>query len=162
VVVKFTVLIVFGMRAALRTPLRASDFDPAAVFRHNPNGFFLSQFSKRNLSSTSSLRSPAFTQSPLRGIFRHHSHARPSFRTCPSSRFYSTKTPTLPEEVESRDNRSGHSGSQQSQRRILKYAIIAGVVGAAAVTLSDDARHLYRAAQRTGRVVGTLAVCINE
>jgi aarF domain-containing kinase len=42
------------------------------------------------------------------------------------------------------------------------YAIITGIVGAAAVTLSDDARHLYRAAQRTGRVVGTLAVCINE
>ncbi|RHZ54096.1 uncharacterized protein CDV56_105079 [Aspergillus thermomutatus] len=50
----------------------------------------------------------------------------------------------------------------RSQRRILKYAIIAGVVGAAAVTLSDDAQHLYRAAQRTGRVVGTLAVCIND
>ncbi|KAF4274742.1 hypothetical protein CNMCM8812_004289 [Aspergillus fumigatus] len=26
----------------------------------------------------------------------------------------------------------------------------------------DDVRHLYRAAQRTGRVVGTLAVCIND
>jgi aarF domain-containing kinase len=94
--------------------------------------------------------------------FRHHSHAPLSFRTCPSSPSYSTKTTTLPDEVESRDNRSDHSGSQQSRRRILKYAIIAGVAGAAAVTLSDDARHLYRAAQRTGRVVGTLAVCINE
>lgn len=161
-VVKFTVLIVFGMRVALRTPLRASDFDPAAVFRYNPNGFFLSQASKRNYSSTSSLRSPASIQSSWRGISRHHSHARSSFRTCPSSRFYSTKTPILPEDIKSRDNRSGHSGSQRSRRRLLKYAIIAGVVGATTVTLSDDVRHLYRAAQRTGRVVGTLAVCIND
>lgn len=161
-VVKFTVLIVFGMRVALRTPLRASDFDPAAVFRYNPNGFFLSQASKRNYSSTSSLRSPASIQSSWRGISRHHSHARSSFRTCSSSRFYSTKTPILPEDIKSRDNRSGHSGSQRSRRRLLKYAIIAGVVGATTVTLSDDVRHLYRAAQRTGRVVGTLAVCINE
>ncbi|GAQ07840.1 cytokinesis protein sepH [Aspergillus lentulus] len=158
----FTVLIVFGMRAALRNPLRASDFDPAALFRYNPNRFFLSQSSKRNHSSASSLRSPIFFQTPLRGTCQHHSHARPSFRTCPSSRYYSTKSPTLPEEVESRDNRSDHSSSQESRTRILKYAIIAGVAGAAAVTLSDDAQHIYRAAQRTGRVVGTLAVCIND
>jgi aarF domain-containing kinase len=150
------------MGAALRTPLRASDFDPAAVFRYKPNGVFFSRFMKYNYSSPSSLRSATFARSSLEGVFRHHSHSRSSFRTCPSSQFYSTKTPTLPEEVESRDNRSGHSGSQWSRRRILKYAVIAGVAGAAAVTLSDDAKHLYRAAQRTGRVVGTLAVCINE
>ncbi|KAA8649164.1 hypothetical protein EYZ11_012825 [Aspergillus tanneri] len=34
------------------------------------------------------------------------------------------------------------------------------VIGA--VAFSDDAQHLYRAAQRTGRVVSTLAVCIND
>jgi aarF domain-containing kinase len=37
-----------------------------------------------------------------------------------------------------------------------------GVTATAAVAFGDDVRHAYGAFERTGRVVGTLAVCINE
>lgn len=45
---------------------------------------------------------------------------------------------------------------------MLKYLIVLGVLGVGAVTFSDEFQHAYRAAARSGRVVGTLAVCINE
>ena len=35
-------------------------------------------------------------------------------------------------------------------------------VATAATTLSDDAQHVWSAARRTGRVVATLFVCLNE
>jgi hypothetical protein len=39
----------------------------------------------------------------------------------------------------------------------------AGVgIAATAVAFNDDAKHIAGAAQRTGRVVSTLAFCINE
>ena len=37
-----------------------------------------------------------------------------------------------------------------------------GTLGAAAFAFSDDVKHGYAAAARTGRVVSTLAVCMNE
>ena len=37
-----------------------------------------------------------------------------------------------------------------------------GAAGVGALTLTDDVKHTYKAIERTGRVVGTLAVCINE
>jgi aarF domain-containing kinase len=39
---------------------------------------------------------------------------------------------------------------------------IVGLLGVGAVTLSPNAKHAYEAAKRSGRVAGTLAVCINE
>lgn len=35
-------------------------------------------------------------------------------------------------------------------------------IAATAIAFNDDAKHIYVGAQRTGRVVGTLAVNINE
>ena len=46
--------------------------------------------------------------------------------------------------------------------RVLLAAGSALGVSTAAVAFGDDVRHAYGAAERTGRVVGTLAVCINE
>lgn len=46
-------------------------------------------------------------------------------------------------------------------RRIL-LASTGGVVAASVVAFSDDAKHAVTAVQRTGRVVSTLAVCIND
>lgn len=37
-----------------------------------------------------------------------------------------------------------------------------GTVGAGALFFTDEIKHGYAAAERTGRVVSTLAVCINE
>jgi aarF domain-containing kinase len=54
------------------------------------------------------------------------------------------------------------SGTGKPGKKWIKYGVIGGVILVGAVTFSSDAKHLYRAAERTGRVVGTLAVCINE
>ena len=64
---------------------------------------------------------------------------------------------------------SGATGTGQQARRstgngnkTLKYAIVGGALGAGTILYWDDVQHLYRATSRTGRVVGALAVCINE
>ncbi|KAG8622778.1 hypothetical protein KVT40_009289 [Elsinoe batatas] len=47
-------------------------------------------------------------------------------------------------------------------RRLLYTAAGTIAVGAVAVYTSEEARHLYQAAQRSGRVVTTLFLCIND
>jgi aarF domain-containing kinase len=37
-----------------------------------------------------------------------------------------------------------------------------GVAGVGALAFTDDVKHAYEAFERTGRVMGTLALCINE
>ncbi|KAF2155587.1 ubiquinone biosynthesis protein [Myriangium duriaei CBS 260.36] len=57
------------------------------------------------------------------------------------------------------------AANQKSSTRSKRFLYTAGgllVVGAAAVSLSDQARHLYRGAQRSGRVVTTLYLCIQD
>lgn len=54
------------------------------------------------------------------------------------------------------------SGTDQSNRKTIKYVVIGGTLLVGAVVFSDDVQHFYRAAARTGRVVSALAVCINE
>ena len=46
-------------------------------------------------------------------------------------------------------------------RRVI-LAATTGTLGVAALAFSDDIKHSYKAVERTGRVVGTLFVCINE
>jgi aarF domain-containing kinase len=41
-------------------------------------------------------------------------------------------------------------------------AATTGALGVTALAFTDDVKHSYRAVERTGRVVGTLFVCINE
>jgi hypothetical protein len=50
----------------------------------------------------------------------------------------------------------------KKKRRILVATASGGTVLAGVFALNDDARHIAGAAQRTGRVVSTLFVCINE
>ncbi len=56
---------------------------------------------------------------------------------------------------------SGSSKTRRPRRALVATATGAGVL-AAMVAVSDDAKHYAEAVQRTGRVVGTLAVCIDE
>jgi aarF domain-containing kinase len=58
--------------------------------------------------------------------------------------------------------RSRGVGRQGKQRRVILAATTGGALGAAAVTFADDVKHGYEAAERTGRVVSTLFVNINE
>jgi aarF domain-containing kinase len=52
--------------------------------------------------------------------------------------------------------------SSPANRNYFKYLVILGLLGGGAFAFSDDVKHIYGAVRRSGRVVGTLAVCINE
>ena len=54
------------------------------------------------------------------------------------------------------------AGGKKRARRALQYATAGGTLGVAALAFSDDIKHGYIAAERTGRVMTTFAVCINE
>lgn len=53
-------------------------------------------------------------------------------------------------------------GKSSKRRRRLLIAGGGIVIGAAAVTINDDAKHAYIAAQRSYRVLGTLVLNIKE
>ncbi|KAL4921194.1 ABC1 family-domain-containing protein [Aspergillus aurantiobrunneus] len=138
------------MRVALRTPLRALGFDPALVTRYT------SRYAPRELSlwnthalpcrlTSSSTRSSTATSAPR-----------------DSRAPFSTKTFHLSGPQQAVGGQGTQSGTGRAGKRWIKYGIIGGATVVGAVTFSEDARHIYRAAERTGRVVGTLAVCIND
>lgn len=57
------------------------------------------------------------------------------------------------------------SSSKQSirpKRRRVVLAAAGGALALSALPFGDDAKHAYNAVERTGRVVSTLAVCMNE
>jgi aarF domain-containing kinase len=58
-------------------------------------------------------------------------------------------------------SRAGRIPNTKKRGRIV-LAATTGTLGLTALTFSDDVKHSYRAMERTGRVVGTLFVCINE
>jgi aarF domain-containing kinase len=55
---------------------------------------------------------------------------------------------------------AGRSRRSPNRRVLLAAATVA--LGATAAAFTDDVKHAYNAVERTGRVVSTLAVCINE
>jgi aarF domain-containing kinase len=58
---------------------------------------------------------------------------------------------------------NGTFKSARSRKRgTVLVAAAGGALGVTAVAFTDDVRHAYEAVERTGRVVSTLAVCINE
>lgn len=65
-------------------------------------------------------------------------------------------------EKESLEDKRQAFKSSQSPRKGIRYLIVLGVLSVGAFAFSDEIQHAYRAAARSGRVVGTLAVCINE
>lgn len=54
------------------------------------------------------------------------------------------------------------SASQKKKKKPIALLVILGLLGVGAVVYSEELKHGYGAARRSGRVVGTLAVCINE
>lgn len=57
--------------------------------------------------------------------------------------------------------RSAYNNSARPRRRIILAAGGAAAAGTG-IAFTDDIKHGYGAVERTGRVVSTLAVCINE
>jgi len=59
----------------------------------------------------------------------------------------------------------GSSSAKSTRSKRTGRVVVAaagGALGVTAVAFTDDVRHAYEAVERTGRVVSTLAVCINE
>ncbi|KAJ6169524.1 hypothetical protein N7497_002367 [Penicillium chrysogenum] len=148
------------MSAALRVPLRAFKIDPVTVVGKTskpstPASSFL-------LASNSSLR-----QLPSSGVINAPSWGRSvSSRgsiLAASRRSFSVKaSPLLSPKTKSQHKSENEPNMSASQRSMIKWFIIGSILGLGAVTFSDQAQHALQAAKRSGRVVGTLAVCINE
>ncbi|KAL3468270.1 ABC1 family-domain-containing protein [Aspergillus heterothallicus] len=139
------------MRVALRTLLRALSLEPTPIVRYAPNHDFRNLPSRRTVAYASTRRCRLNSSSPTATLL-------PWLPREP----FSTRTSVLKEAQQAAGGGGKQSGTGQSGTRWIKYGIVGGVVLIGAVTFSSDAKHLSRAAQRTGRVVGTLAVCIND
>lgn len=147
------------MSAALRVPLRAFKIDPAVIGKTSKP---LTSGSSFLLASESLLR-----QSPSSGLIKASSWGRsvsPQGSTLAASRrsFSVKASPLLSAKSKSQHKSGSKSKANESQRSAIKWFLIGSILGLGAVTFSDQAQHAFQAAKRSGRVVGTLAVCINE
>jgi len=79
--------------------------------------------------------------------------AQTTFRAVKQSRGFASRTGYT--------NRTGRIPGQKKRRKIL-FAAAGGALGVSALAFGDDVRHAYEAAERSGRVAGTLFVNINE
>ncbi|KAG0156830.1 hypothetical protein PDIDSM_4011 [Penicillium digitatum] len=124
------------MSAALRVPLRALKIDPATDSR--PPGILDASSWGRSVSSQGST-------------------------VAASRRSFSVKgSPLLYAETESKHKSENGSNVNSLQRSAIKWFFLGSILGLGAVTFSDQVEHAFQAAKRSGRVVGTLAVCIND
>ncbi|RAL05765.1 ABC1 kinase family protein [Aspergillus ibericus CBS 121593] len=146
------------MRAPLRIPLRACNFDPAAVIRSSKPSLAVSA---AHAAPTTLLRRRLISSSTTAPSV-HSQRLTGRFAPSVPQATYATRTSPLLESAKAEQHDRKQSGSGQSRRRVIKYAVIGGTIVVGAVVFSDQVQHIYRAAARTGRVVGTLAVCIND
>jgi aarF domain-containing kinase len=51
---------------------------------------------------------------------------------------------------------------KRRRRVLLATTGVTAAVGAGAIAVGDEAKHYAAAIQRTGRVITTLAICVNE
>ncbi|KAL5000689.1 ABC1 family-domain-containing protein [Aspergillus recurvatus] len=138
------------MRVALRTPLRAIG-DPAPILQYAASAYAPSELALWNSY-----------KSPCRWV---SSSIRSNKTTFPQRDFrtpFSTKISYRSGAQQTAGGPGKQSQTAQSGKKWIKYGIIGGTIVVGAVALSGDVRHIYHAAARTGRVVGTLAVCIND
>lgn len=130
------------MRIALRTPWRRasppSGFSPVRAARSTPVNCLHATYGGGNTSRLLSSKTPV-------------SRTTTTTTTPTSKCYYSSGTTD-----------TGQARSNGNGNKTLKYAIVGGALGVGAILYWDDVQHLYRATSRTGRVVGALAVCINE
>lgn len=149
-----------GMSAACRVPLRAFA-SPAAVIGQTPKAS-ISGASFHTIARASRRKLPVSSANTAQ-LWASFKYERKSL-AAPWGRCFSTSHRKHGADLgkKSVGNKEQQSGSSSSQRGPLKYLIVLGVLGVGAVVFSDEIQHAYRAAARSGRVVGTLAVCINE
>ncbi|OGM44347.1 ubiquinone biosynthesis protein [Aspergillus bombycis] len=149
------------MRAALRAPLRACDFVPAPVLRYTSSTSWIRPFQRA--SGPWSIHKPVSNSARALRNTRQLRPRAPLVASIPHAS-YSTKTSALFGAAEKASGGNGRKppGSEWSRRKVITYTVVGGTILIGVVAFSDNVQHLYRAAARTGRVVGTLAVCIND
>jgi len=142
------------MSALRRVPLRAFA-NPAAVIGKPPVSISGASFH--------SIAKSSLHLSPSREITtRSWKPPKVEPKALAPGRWYSNTLQDGLNAEKNSENKTQGSGSSQGQRKAIKYLVVLGVLGLGAVAFSDQFVHAYRAAARSGRVVGTLAVCINE
>lgn len=143
------------MSAAFRMPLRAFASPATAI----------QQTSRTSIAGSSPFLSSGYSSPILKSSVTHTCNR--GFTKIPSqpsslSRCFSTRTSPL----RSADKSTGHDGvkakTRPSQTKRIVLLVALGLIGVGAVFYSEEIQHGYGAARRSGRVVGTLAVCIND
>lgn len=74
-------------------------------------------------------------------------HARGTSRILRQTKHYSTRTNEIPK--------------SKTRGKIVLAATVTAL-GVGGIVFTDELKHAYQGAQRSGRVIGALAVCINE
>lgn len=149
-----------GMSAALRVPLRACA-NPATVIGQPLKGSFTASASFHTHSKSVVRNSPFLFGNTVKSWSPRQNWVKP---ISPSSqRSFASRTATLlSAEASSLKGNASEVKSSPAQRNYVKYLVVLGLLGVGAFAFSDNVKHIYGAARRSGRVVGTLAVCINE
>lgn len=147
------------MSAACRVPLRAFA-NPATVIGLTPKA--LVSGASFHTIAKSSPRKLSVSRATSAQLWKSSKY-EPKSLAASWGRCYSSNPPKDGSDSEKSSGDRGQSRkSSPSQGRLIKYLVVLGVLGVGAVATSDEIKHAYRAAARSGRVVGTLAVCINE
>ncbi|KAJ5712765.1 ABC1 family protein MCP2 [Penicillium malachiteum] len=140
--------------SAFRLQLRALT-NPTPVVR---------QSSKASITRPSfsgiSLRTPLVSRTTIQQPWSSRQPA-PSLITVPSRRGFASKAPLSFTETQGQQN-NGAGSKPKSKGKGIKYLVVLGTLGVVTVVYSNELQHVYGAAKRSGRVVGTLAVCIND
>ncbi|KAJ5113457.1 ABC1 family protein MCP2 [Penicillium angulare] len=143
------------MRATFCSPLRALA-NPALVVRQTPKASIVN-------TSLGLPRSAAFhTSFPSRTAFTKPCSSRLPKRNifaAPSCRNFATTTRTL---LSAEEKEAALKLPRTPRRRVFRLFLNLGLGALAVWVWWDYLEHPYEAAKRSGRVVGTLAVCIND
>jgi hypothetical protein len=135
-------------------PQRRQDRPPRSIPINNTR----CQSSKNNLPSCGSISSK---RDKMKGVNFATALARPSQWTC---RKCLVQARGVREAI--RQPKQYSTGTNQiprpKNRGRLVLAATGATLGVGAFVYQDEARHAYYGIQRSGRVLGTLAVCINE
>ena len=86
---------------------------------------------------------------------------RPNPWTCRQCLVHARGGPGVPRQTKQYTTRTHDIPRPRKKGRIL-LAVTGTALGVGAVVFTDDVKHAYYGVQRSGRVLGTLAVCINE
>lgn len=134
--------------------------------------FFLPRYYNAELRSTTLKRAPS---APQMNVFSRSTFAtarignRTQTWTCSTCRVQLARTKP-PRQFIARRFVSGQSSSSHANggaksgpnARLILFASTGAAAGTAALAFTDEIKNSYEAAERTGRVVAALAVCINE